>query len=80
MLEQNNKPINRYVSLCFVTIKIFARTERYLVPDVVLDGFVTIKIFARTELQHGNTINFISFVTIKIFARTEHVHAQVKSG
>ena len=64
---------NSFESICFVTIKIFARTEPMEEEQKKLSGFVTIKIFARTE--HGDDIGFPtdSFVTIKIFARTERL-------
>ena len=36
--------------MCFVTIRIFARTELETEEMLLKHGFVTIRIFARTEL------------------------------
>ena len=56
---------------CFVTIKIFARTEPTGQSLCNFSSFVTIKIFARTEPGDFVAYQRICFVTIKIFARTE---------
>ena len=56
---------------CFVTIRIFARTELKIRDQKQLYGFVTIRIFARTEHSIIERLIAISFVTIRIFARTE---------
>ena len=48
----------------FVTIKIFARTERKRQELATALGFVTIKIFARTELGNLHLMDVYHFVTI----------------
>ena len=56
---------------CFVTIRIFARTEQKEITVKAEKGFVTIRIFARTEHDESTAAQEKSFVTIRIFARTE---------
>ena len=56
---------------CFVTIRIFARTEHGNLARVCVLSFVTIRIFARTEQKLLLEKKLAGFVTIRIFARTE---------
>ena len=58
---------------CFVTIRIFARTELTHLKRDVPCCFVTIRIFARTEQKYVAMGTRICFVTIRIFARTERI-------
>ena len=51
-------------NLCFVTIRIFARTELEELPVMDYKSFVTIRIFARTELTRKEKCHTVSFVTI----------------
>ena len=57
--------------ISFVTIRIFARTERFYILYILTNGFVTIRIFARTELKYLDIYKERSFVTIRIFAGTD---------
>ena len=52
------------VDECFVTIRIFARTELEELPVMDYKSFVTIRIFARTELTRKEKCHTVSFVTI----------------
>ena len=61
------------VFFCFVTIRIFARTEPNKYAKRKRTCFVTIRIFARTEHERYIAETHYCFVTIRIFARTEQL-------
>ena len=65
---------------CFVTIRIFARTEPMNSYTEYSPSFVTIRIFARTEPATLFLIFDCSFVTIRIFARTERFRKKLYTG
>ena len=71
MLEQNFKNWKCERCDCFVTIRIFARTELCASIYDIQPSFVTIRIFARTEQKQVPALREERFVTIRIFARTE---------
>ena len=56
--------MNKLKACCFVTIRIFARTEQLGDTTNLVGGFVTIRIFARTEPNGKCTYVGTGFVTI----------------